>query len=48
MAPALGLRMVAPLFKVPVMREMMQFHVTRDADDGLKWLRTRLQQIVAA
>jgi len=43
MAPMLGLRMVAPPFKVPVMREMMQFHVTRDADDGLRWLRSRLR-----
>lgn len=42
MAPVLGLRMVAPPFKVPIMREMMQFHVTRDADDGLRWLRSRL------
>jgi LysR family transcriptional regulator, nod-box dependent transcriptional activator len=47
MAPVLGLRTVPPPFEVPVMREMMQFHVTRDADDGLKWLRTRLGQIVA-
>jgi LysR family transcriptional regulator, nod-box dependent transcriptional activator len=43
MAPVLGLRTVRPPFEVPVMREMMQFHVTRDADDGLRWLRSRLR-----
>ena len=41
-APVLGLRMVAPPFKVPVMREMMQFHATRQSDEGLGWLRSRL------
>jgi LysR family transcriptional regulator, nod-box dependent transcriptional activator len=42
MVPALGLCTVAPPFKVPVMREMMQFHATRQSDEGLAWLRTRL------
>lgn len=42
MAPVLGLRIVAPPFRVPVMREMMQFHATRKSDEGLGWLRSRL------
>lgn len=42
MAPVLGLRTVSPPFKVPAMREMMQFHTTRQSDEGLRWLRSRL------
>lgn len=42
MAPVLDLRMADPPFRVPVMREMMQFHTTRQSDEGLRWLRTRL------
>jgi hypothetical protein len=27
------------------MREMMQLHVTRDTDEGLRWLRSRLRAL---
>ena len=42
MAPVLGLRMAAPPLAIPIMREMMQFHATRQSDEGLAWLRARL------
>jgi DNA-binding transcriptional LysR family regulator len=42
-APLLGLRVVAPPFEIPVMREMMQFHSTRRSDEGLVWFRARLR-----
>jgi LysR family nod box-dependent transcriptional activator len=45
MAPSLGLRIAPPPFELPVMREMMQFHVTREADSGLVWLRSLLRSI---
>lgn len=48
MAPALGLRTVAPPFPVPVMREMMQFHATRQSDEALDWLRARLGALASA
>ena len=48
MAPALGLRIAMPPFDVPVMREMMQFHATRQSDEGLTWLRARLASLAAA
>lgn len=31
-------------FRLPVMREMMQYHSTRVLDSGLSWLRTRLRE----
>lgn len=35
---------LAPLpFPFPVMQELVQFHPTRAADEGLKWLRARLR-----
>jgi DNA-binding transcriptional LysR family regulator len=42
-APLLGLRIAAPPFSIPPMREMMQFHATRAHDDGLMWLRGRIR-----
>lgn len=37
---------VAPLpFAFPIMREMMQFHSARRADDGLAWLRAHLDAL---
>jgi LysR family transcriptional regulator, nod-box dependent transcriptional activator len=34
---------LAPMpFAFPVMREMIQYHKAREADDGLKWLRAQL------
>jgi hypothetical protein len=47
MAPLLGLRMVAPPFELPLMREMAQFHATRRGDEGLSWLISRLRGQVA-
>lgn len=31
-------------FPFPVMREMLQYHRAREADEGLRWLRAQLQQ----
>ncbi|MBO9519107.1 MAG: LysR family transcriptional regulator [Porphyrobacter sp.] len=45
MAPALGLRIAGLPFEVPVMREMMQFHSARRADEGLSWLRETLRNL---
>lgn len=47
MAPALGLRVADPPFAAPLMREMMQFHATRQADQGLGWLRARLRSLAS-
>jgi LysR family nod box-dependent transcriptional activator len=44
-APLLGLRIVAPPFAIPPMREMAQFHATRAHDAGLLWLRERLRAL---
>lgn len=35
-------------FRFPVMREMMQYHQARDADEGLSWLRAQLRAEAAA
>lgn len=35
-------------FKLPVMREMAQFHSSRIADEGLRWLRSMVQQTARA
>ena len=43
MAPGLGLKVVEPPFAVPRMREVMQYHSTRERDEGLVWLRGRLR-----
>jgi DNA-binding transcriptional LysR family regulator len=45
MAPLLGLTVAEPPFDLPVMHEMMQFHATRRADEGLIWLRERLRTL---
>lgn len=38
---------IAPLpFDFPVMREMIQYHRVREADEGLRWLKTQLHQQV--
>lgn len=47
-APLLGLRVVAPPFTIPAMREMVQFHATRAQDSGLLWLRERLRALAQA
>lgn len=39
---------IAPLpFDFPVMREMIQYHRAREADEGLRWLRGQLRQQAA-
>jgi LysR family transcriptional regulator, nod-box dependent transcriptional activator len=48
MAPLLGLTIAEPPFELPVMHEMMQFHATRRADEGLFWLRGRLRALAGA
>jgi LysR family nod box-dependent transcriptional activator len=42
-APLVGLTVAEPPFELPVMHEMVQFHATRRSDEGLIWLRGRLQ-----
>jgi hypothetical protein len=34
-------------FRFPVMREMLQYHRAREADEGLRWLREELKQQAA-
>jgi DNA-binding transcriptional LysR family regulator len=39
---------LSPLpFAFPVMREMIQYHKSREADEGLRWLRTQLKEQAA-
>ena len=47
MAERLPLRIVQTPFAIPPMREMMQFHATREADPGLSWLRERIRKAAA-
>jgi DNA-binding transcriptional LysR family regulator len=42
-APVFDLAVADAPFDLPVMREMMQFHVTRSNDAGLAWVRDRLK-----
>ncbi len=42
MAPGLDLTIVAPPFALPAMREVLQYHSSRENDAGLGWLRARL------
>lgn len=43
MAPELSLKVVPCPFEVPRMREVMQYHSTRERDEGLLWLRAKLR-----
>lgn len=43
-APVLDLTIAQSPYELPLMREMMQHHVTRSQDEGLTWLRQRLTQ----
>lgn len=43
MAPELSLKVVPCPFEVPRMREVMQYHSTRERDEGLSWLRAKLR-----
>lgn len=45
MAPGLGLRLAAPPFEIPLMREILQYHSTRSGDQGLLWLRGKFRQV---
>ena len=47
MAERLPLRIVATPYPIPPMREMMQFHITRDGDPGLLWLRQKIAALAA-
>ena len=42
MAQLLPLKILETPFPIPPMREMVQFHATREADPGLKWLRQKI------
>ncbi len=44
MAERLPLHILDTPFDIPPMREMMQFHATREADPGLLWLRNRIAE----
>ncbi|MXP26567.1 LysR family transcriptional regulator [Altererythrobacter indicus] len=48
MAERLPLRILGIPFPIPPMREMMQFHATREADPGLLWLRKRITQAASS
>lgn len=48
MAPDLSLKVIEPPFEIPKMREMIQYHSTRDRDAGLTWLRARLKALACA
>ena len=43
MAQQFPLALAEMPFKFPVMREMLQYHRTRETDEGLKWLRKQLR-----
>jgi DNA-binding transcriptional LysR family regulator len=43
MAAQLPLALASLPFAFPVMREMIQYHRTREADEGLRWLRALLR-----
>ena len=47
MAAQFPLTVAALPFDFPVMREMIQYHKTRESDDGLTWLRQQLKEQVA-
>jgi LysR family nod box-dependent transcriptional activator len=47
-APVFDLAFADAPFVLPVMREMMQYHVTRSSDAGLVWLRDRLKLFAQA
>lgn len=45
MGPTLGLTWVEPPFELPAMREVMQYHSTREHDLGLQWLRRQFHAL---
>lgn len=48
MAQRLPLVQKAVPFPIPAMREMMQYHATREADPGLQWLRGRIRTMAGS
>lgn len=47
-APVFDLAFAHSPIALPIMREMMQFHITRSSDPGLAWLRDRLKHFAEA
>lgn len=47
-APTFDLSIVQTPFEMPVMREMMQCHIARVNDGGLRWLRGRIREMAVA
>ena len=45
MAPGLDLQVIEPPVPLPVMREVLQYHSSRQKDAGLSWLRAKLRQL---
>ena len=45
MAERLPLHIFEMPYAMPPMREMMQYHATRDADPGLRWLRGKIGEL---
>src|SRR5690606_34909149 len=46
-APVFELAVRDAPFRLPIMHEMMQYHVTRASDAGLRWLRERLKMFAS-
>ena len=45
MAPVASLAIAEAPMKLPVMREMMQYHAARESDAALRWLRSQLKAL---
>ena len=45
MAPGLFLQVIEPSFQLPMMREVLQYHSSREKDAGLSWLRAKLRKL---
>ena len=48
MAAKFPLALAEMPFSFPIMREMLQYHRAREADEGLRWLRGELQAAAAS
>jgi LysR family nod box-dependent transcriptional activator len=47
-APSLSLLIADPPIDLPIMREMMQVHATREDDPAVRWLRVKLLELASA